>query len=65
MAVSEKKKLWNRAWDKENMKTISCRLRTQVAEDFKEYCASIGSNPAAEVKKYINKCLDDYYGNEE
>ena len=60
MAVSEKQKESIRKWDREHMQTISCRLRKEEAQSFKEYCSSIGSNPAAEVKKYVRACLDGY-----
>ena len=65
MPVSEKQKASIRAWDKANMRTISCRLRTETANEFKQYCADIGSNPAAVLKNYINSCLDEYFGTEE
>lgn len=60
MPVSEKQKQYARAWDRENMRTISCRLRTDDAEYFKEYCKAHKTNPAAVLKKHIFECLDKY-----
>lgn len=59
--VSEKKKLTNRKWDKDNMKTISCRLRMEDAELFKEYCDLNGTTPAHFVKEHIMETLDNFY----
>lgn len=60
MSVSEKQKQYARAWDRENMRTISCRLRTEDAEYFKDYCKAHKTNPAAVLKKYIFECLEKY-----
>lgn len=60
MPVSEKQKQYARAWDRENMRTLSCRLRTEDAEYFKEYCKAHNTNTAAVLKKYIFKCLEKY-----
>ncbi len=57
MPVSEKQKASARKWDKENMRSIACRLRTDDAEAFKEYCANHGTNPAAEIKRHIFECI--------
>lgn len=38
MPVSEKQKGYSRKWDKDNMRTLATRVRTDVAEDFKKYC---------------------------
>lgn len=63
--LSEKKKLSNRKWDKENMRSVSCRLRTEDAEQFKEYCAENGTTSAHFLKEYILKTLAEYYGSGE
>lgn len=62
MPVSEKQKQYARAWDKENMRTLSCRVRTIDAEAFKEYCAAHDTNPAAVLKKCVFDCLEKYDG---
>ena len=60
--VSENQIRAIRKWDRANMRTVACRLRTKEAQNFKDYCAGIGSNPAAELKKYVNSCLEEYHG---
>ncbi len=37
MPVSEKQKQYARKWDKDNMRTIATRVRTEDAEDFKAW----------------------------
>lgn len=58
--VSEKQKGYARKWDKENMRSISCRMRTEDAELFKEYCAFHNTTPGAVLKEYVWKLLEEY-----
>lgn len=60
MPVSERQKQCTRAWDKENMRTLSCRMRTNEAELFKEYCASHDTTPGNVLKKYVFECIRQY-----
>lgn len=64
MAVSEKKKLSNRAWDKENMHTFSCRMRKHDADIFLDYCNDNNTTPAAEIKRFIFQTIKDYKAGE-
>lgn len=59
--ISEAKKNANKKWDRENMSTISCRVRSDDAERFKTWCSINHTTPGALLKKYVNKCLDEYY----
>lgn len=43
MTVSKAKKQANAKWDRENMTTIGCRVRRDVAEKFKAECARRGT----------------------
>lgn len=63
--VSEKKKLSNRKWDKENMKTVSCRLRNEDAEIFKHICNEKGLTPAQYLKRHITEIIEKYYEKDE
>ena len=63
--VSESHKKGNLKWDRENMKSVSCRLRKDEAELFKEYCTANNTTPGAVLKNYIHELLDKYYGNNE
>lgn len=58
--VSEKQKSYARKWDKENMRSVSCRMRTEDAELFKEYCAAHNTTPGAILKEYVWKLLEEY-----
>lgn len=58
--ITEKQKQMIRKWDRENMKTFSCRLRTDDANIFKEYCKSHNTTPGAVIKKYVTELIDQY-----
>ncbi len=58
--LSEKSKQSIRAWDRENMRTISCRVRTDEAEVFKQYCAAHETTAGELLKKYVGKCIYEY-----
>ena len=44
-------------WDKENMRTISCRLRKEEAEKFRDYAGYLGTTPHALLSAYVKECL--------
>ena len=50
----------NLKWDRENMKSFSCRLRKEDADVFKEYCQSRNTTPGAVLKKYVTELIDQY-----
>ena len=60
MSVSEKQKLFAQKWDKDNMRTLSCRVRTEQAEVFKQYCTAHGTTAGELLKKYVGKCIYEY-----
>lgn len=62
---TEKKRQSQLKWDKDNMRSVSCRLRTSEAELFKEYCAANKTTPGAVLKNYVHKLLDEYCENKE
>ena len=43
----------SKEWDKENMRTVSCRLRKDEAEAFKRLCASKWTTVHAALARYI------------
>ena len=61
MPVSEKQKQHARKWDKENMRTIATRVRTEEAEDFKAWCAMRGVSATSEIKRFVMSELEKYY----
>ena len=60
MPVSEKQKGYARKWDKDNMRTLGTRVRTQDAEDFKAWCAMRGVSTTSEIKRFIMSELEKY-----
>lgn len=44
----------NREWDKENMRTVSCRLRTEEYERFRNLCRSKGTTVHSALSRYIH-----------
>jgi len=44
-------------WDKENMRTVSCRLRKEEAEEFKKYAEYLGASTHALLSEYVRQCL--------
>lgn len=47
-------------WDKENMISLSCRVRSYEALLFKEYCAAKGTTPYKVLKNCVLNCIDEY-----
>lgn len=56
----EAHKARNLKWDRENMRTLSCRVRTEQAEIFKQYCAAHETTAGELLKKYVGKCIYEY-----
>ncbi len=42
------------------MRTLSCRVRTEQAEVFKQYCTAHGTTAGELLKKYVGKCIYEY-----
>ena len=59
--VSEKQKQYARKWDKENMRTLCCRVRTNEAEYFKKWCEMHNTTPCAYLKQVVYDCTEDYF----
>lgn len=55
----ESHKKCNRKWDSSNISTISCRVRSDKAEAFKEACARRGTTPNAVFRAAIEKVLEE------
>jgi hypothetical protein len=54
MTVNSKKA----QWEKENLRTVSCRLRTEEAERFRLYAEYLGTSVHGLLAEYVRKCLD-------
>lgn len=60
MAVSEKKKISNAKWDKENMTVLACKVRKEVAEQFKAVCAAQGTTSNAVLQQAVKAYLNEH-----
>lgn len=45
------------AWDAKNMRTIACKMRKNIADDFVQYAKERGTTPSALIKAYVLQCL--------
>lgn len=61
MPKNEKQYGYSQKWDKDNMRTLATRVRTDVAEDFKKYCEEKGTSCTSEVKRLIEAALEEWY----
>ena len=59
MTVSRKKRASNNKWDKENMKTVACKIRADKAERFKQYASENHTTPNALLRGYIYGCIGE------
>lgn len=58
MSVSEKKKISNAKWDKENMATLGCRVKKAEAAAFKDYAKARGKTANTVLKEYVQQCIN-------
>ena len=47
----------SREWDKENMKTLACRVRKEEAEEFKAYAQSIRTTAHSLLAEYVHSVV--------
>lgn len=45
------------AWDAKNMRTIACKMRKNIADEFIQYAQDHGTTPSALIKAYVLQCL--------
>ncbi len=50
----------NVKWDRENMRSLSCRVRTEQADIFKQYCAEYNTTPGRIIKDFVLSLIDEY-----
>jgi len=60
MPISEKKKISNARWDKENMTSLACRVKKDFADEFKAACAASGTTSNAVLKQAAEDFLKGY-----
>ena len=64
MPKNEKQYGYSRKWDKDNIRTLATRVRTDVADNFKKYCEEKGTSCTSEVKRLIEAALEEVQGAE-
>ena len=56
---TEKAKKARSEWDKENMSTIGCKLKKDIADRFKEKCWETGKTPNTVLKELIQSYIEE------
>ena len=54
--VTRAKRATNNKWDSENMTVLGCKVRKDIADDFKAACKAAGTTPNA----VFRAALDDF-----
>lgn len=57
--ITEKKKASNARWDKENILTVSCRLRKEEAQNLRIYAESQGLTLGAFARLALRYCKNN------
>lgn len=57
MAVSEARKKANAKWDAANMATLAVRVKKDMADQFRAYCAAKGVTVNTELRDYVQSCI--------
>ena len=47
----------SREWDRENMRTLACRVRTEEAEAFRKYAAQMKTSAHALLADYVHSVV--------
>ena len=50
-------------WDKKNMHSFTCRVRTYEANLFNEYCILNNTTPYKVLKNCVLSCINEYTNN--
>lgn len=54
--------IMSKEWDKENMKTISCRVRKEEADAFKQYAESCGMSAHTMLSGFVRSAISSNDG---
>lgn len=57
--LTESRKKANKKWDKENMVTVSCKLRRENAADLRNYAGSIGLTIGIYARRAMEYCKNN------
>lgn len=59
MAPTDAQKRAAAKWTKENMSTLSCKVKKEQAELFKGFAASKGKTANTMLKDYVLDCIEE------
>ena len=57
MAVSDAHRRGNAKWDKENMRVVSCKIRSEEHAAFKAYAEARGKTISSLLLEYVRSCI--------
>lgn len=57
MAVSDAHRRGNAKWDKENMRVVSCKIRSEEHAAFKAYAETRGKTISGLLLEYVRGCI--------
>nr|DAT51554.1 MAG TPA: ParG [Caudoviricetes sp.] len=49
----------NNKWDRENMSNINCKMRREIAEEFKAAAKANGTTPNALIRAWIDEYIQN------
>ena len=55
----------NVKWDRENMRSLTCRMRKEEADIFKDWCAQHNTTPGRVLKEFVLEIIDGELGEDE
>lgn len=58
--VTKARKRANAKWDKENMVVLACKVKREMAEQFKAACAAQGTTSNAVLQQAVKAFLDEH-----
>lgn len=62
MARSEAQKRADKKWQRDNIKTAACRLRTSEYDAFKKYAEDHGKTISGMLLEYVRRCISESSG---
>ncbi|MCR5807370.1 MAG: hypothetical protein K6G68_10120 [Oscillospiraceae bacterium] len=49
----------NVKWDRENMRSLTCRMRREEADTFKDWCAKRNTTPGRVLKEFVLEVIGE------
>ena len=59
MAPTEAQKRASAKYQRENIASLTCRVKREQAEKFMAYCESMGKTSNAVLRDYVLDCIDE------